>query len=201
VRVWPAARAAWPAALGQAAVARMLARLEESSAAMQIERRRWQGSAAAGLTGLDPVHCEDQRGMEGSFEVEVVSRRQGLRSLDLSSWTVNSPPAARSGLNDAHRWYGVGAGDLARACWLDFQAVAATPLLPDLAYSVGLSRFGRGVPEATDGGQQRRRRTPKPATAVCSDLDVWRCCAEPDLAGRQCLPKVWLAAAGPSWPH
>jgi hypothetical protein len=76
---------------------------------------------------------------------------------------------------------GMARGDLARARWLDFQAVAAAPLPLNLAYRVGLGGSGRGMPEATGGGQQRRRRTPEPAVAVCSDLDVRLCCVGPDL--------------------
>jgi hypothetical protein len=32
-----------------------------------------------------------------------------VSGLRMSSWTLNSPPPARSGLNDARQWYGVGA--------------------------------------------------------------------------------------------
>jgi hypothetical protein len=41
----------------------------------------------------------------------------------------------------------------------------------------GLLKAGwirRGLPDATGGDEQRRRQTPEPAAAVCSDLDVRR---------------------------
>jgi hypothetical protein len=72
----------------------------------------------------------------------------------MSSWTLNSPPPARSGLNDAHQWYGVGARGSGEGMLAGLPGDDGTPLLLNLAYRVGLGGSGRGVPGATGGGQQ-----------------------------------------------
>jgi hypothetical protein len=101
----------------------------------QIERPRWQGPAAAGLPRAGSgALCgsgeawRDRWRWSWLLAVEVFGlriwahgRRIRLRWPDLVSMTHIG------GTGLAH-------GDLARACWLDFQVVMVTPLPPDLAY-------------------------------------------------------------------
>jgi hypothetical protein len=125
-----------------------------------------------------------RQGVEGSLEVELAARHRGLQSSDLGSWTANSPPVARSGLDDAHRWYGVGARE------------SGEGVVAGLLGGGGDSPpTGSGLPRL--GWEDLAGECPELAAVVCSDLDVRWCCMGPDLRSPAVLPKVWLAAAGP----